>query len=150
MGIDEVSVQRKEGLKIIGYRVLCAGEDYKVEIPKASRSLFQQFPEEKIQIGVFIPGECPEEKDGYWIGMEVDDLSIVPEGMVALEVGPQTYAVHTYEGPNNQIRETHEKVHEWIASNGYERDMEAWHLELFHRWEDKENIKVELYETIKC
>lgn len=149
MEIDKVCVQKKEGLKIIGYRVLCAGEDYILEIPKASRSLSQQFPEEKIQIGVFIPGECSEDKNGYWIGVEVDNISSIPEGMVALEIESQAYAIHTYEGPNNQIRNTYEKVHEWIDSHGYERDMEAWHLEVFHRWKDKENIKVELYETIK-
>lgn len=149
MELDDVYIQKRKGLKIIGYRILCAGEDYIIEIPKASRRLAHQFPEEKIQIGVFIPGACSKDKDGYWIGIEVNEFSSIPEGLVALEIEPQTYAIHTYEGPNNQIRNTYEKMHGWLHSHGFERAMEAWHLEVFHRWKDKENLRVELYETLK-
>ncbi|RKN70061.1 GyrI-like domain-containing protein [Paenibacillus ginsengarvi] len=122
--------------KLIGIRVLCEGDQYVHEIPMAAEAVKMRLPEirNKVHpqqfIGAFVVAEYPEEQDGYWIGVEVENTQHIPAGMTSLEIPAQTYAVITHEGPNTGIRRTYEILHEWIAAQGHERILSAWHLEL--------------------
>jgi len=145
-------IVRLEGKKLIGLRVVCAGDQYVNEIPKSTALLKERRAEirgvlnpEQV-VGAYVVGDCSPEKDGYWICYEADQLESIPDGMTSLVVPPQTYAVITHEGPNTEIKHTYEELHRRIASTGYERDLCAWHLELSR---DGSPQTVELYDTLR-
>ncbi|MYL48154.1 AraC family transcriptional regulator [Halobacillus litoralis] len=142
-------VEEKEALTLIGYRVVCDGEDYIVEIPKTSEKLHKRFPEADVQVGAFIPGECKEENDGYWIGVPFAPNTTVPEDLDHLNIEKQTYAITTYKESNERIREAYASLHEWMDREGYSRDLEAWHVEVYHSWQDKDQLHMELWETVR-
>ncbi|TCZ79495.1 AraC family transcriptional regulator [Paenibacillus albiflavus] len=149
-------VELKE-MKLVGIRVVCPGDQYIDEIPKATFLLKERLNEinDVLQpvrlIGSFIVGDFSEEEDGYWVCVEVNDIRQVPECMVSLVVPKQKYAVIKHNGPNYEIRDTYEKLHNWIEENKYERLQRAWHLEISDVWGESETTKIEvdLYDTIK-
>lgn len=71
--------------------------------------------------------------------------------MVSVVVPKQRYAVIRHKGPNYEIRNTYEKLHNWIEENKLERLQRSWHLEISDEWGHKEKkiIEVDLYDTIK-
>ncbi|REJ10405.1 AraC family transcriptional regulator [Halobacillus trueperi] len=142
-------VEEKEAFTLIGYRVVCDGEDYTVEIPKAAEKLRRRFTDADVQVGAFIPGECKEEDDGYWIGVPMDQDTTIPDDMDHLKIEKQTYAMTTYKGSNERIREAYASLHEWMEREGYPRDLEAWHVEVYHSWQDKDQLHMELWETVR-
>ncbi|WGU96455.1 GyrI-like domain-containing protein [Paenibacillus dendritiformis] len=149
-------IELKE-MKLVGLRVVCPGDQYVNEIPKASFVLKERLNEingalNPVRlIGAFIVGDYSEEEDGYWVCVEVNDISLVPEGMVSVVVPKQRYAVIRHKGPNYEIRNTYEKLHHWIEENKLERLQRSWHLEISDEWGHKEKkiIEVDLYDTIK-
>ncbi|PPA70700.1 GyrI-like domain-containing protein [Jeotgalibacillus proteolyticus] len=148
-------VVKENELIIVGYRVLCEGDEYSLEIPKAAKSLKMNL--EKIsnavsppqQIGAFMVEENSPDEDGYWLGVRVSDSSFVPEGMETKTIPEQTYAVTLHKGSNLVIRETYEKLHRWIEDKGYIRLKNSWHLERYLNWGDPDDLEVELLETIQ-
>lgn len=144
-------------MRLVGIRVICHGDQYVNDIPKASFKLKERLNEINDVIspvrlvGAFIAGDFSEEEDGYWVCVEVDEIRQVPEGMVSLIVPKQKYAVIRHKGPNYEIRSTYEKLHHWIKENNLERSQRAWNLEISDEWGTKEinDIEVDLYDTIK-
>lgn len=137
--------------RLIGFRVVCEGDQYFHEIPKASVKLRERVNEiedavnpEQL-IGAYVVGDCTEEQDGYWIGVEVEreDWGKIPPGMVGLEVPAQRYAVIRHRGPNTGIPHTYETLHAWIAAQGYTRNLCAWHLEITAGPDE-----IDLYDTL--
>jgi predicted transcriptional regulator YdeE len=141
-------------LKLVGFRVLCKGEEYAKEIPKASRVLHSRLAEikkvtnPKKQIGAFIVDECTAEEDGYWICVEVENYGEIPKDMVTVTIPSQRYAVLKHRGANHSIKNTYELLYEWIEVNKYKRLKDKWHLEVYHSWEHTENVSIELFNTI--
>ncbi len=142
-------------LKLIGLRVLCPGEEFGKEIPKASLELDRRIGEIRlvknpsVQIGAFIVAAQSEEEDGYWVCVEVTDFVNVPEGMMALTIPPQRYGSHRHRGPNHEIFISYNVLHNRIGETEYERAKEKWHLEIFTSWKDSHNLDVELLDTLK-
>ncbi|WP_339149276.1 MULTISPECIES: GyrI-like domain-containing protein [unclassified Sutcliffiella] len=153
--ISEPKVKMFHELKLVGYRVLCAGEKYADEIPQASIKLSTRLQEIKnvknreIQYGVFIVDAKNEREEGYWLMVEVEHFEDIPEEMVTLVIPSQKYAAAKYEGPNKGIFEAYEELHNWSAEQGYKRLKEKWHVELLETWEDPNNLVVELLDTIE-
>jgi predicted transcriptional regulator YdeE len=149
-GVCNVKIVELNSKRLIGLRVLCEGDQYVYEIPKAAAVLKSRVSEidhvanPKVFIGVYVVGDCSNEEDGYWICVEVNQGCEAPEGMMSLEVPSQKYAVISHEGPNTEIRNTYDELHKWIASNGYERNLSSWHLEI----SNEENNYIELYDTV--
>lgn len=143
--------------KLVGIRVVCPGDQYANEIPKASVMLRYRLGEiqEVIHparlVGAFIVGDYSEEEDGYWVCVEVSEFKEIPEDMVSLVVPKQKYAVITHKGPNHQIRNSYEQLHRWIDDHQLERIHRAWHLEISDEWgqDGINDIEVDLYDTIK-
>ncbi|QTD40392.1 GyrI-like domain-containing protein [Sporosarcina sp. Te-1] len=150
---SEKEVREVGELKLVGYRILCEGDQYIVEIPKASLRLQEMVADipyvvnPSQQFGAFVVDSVPE-NDGYWICVEVKEFGDNPDDFVQLTIPPQRYAVVRYNGPNDKIREAYSDLHAWMEENQYTRRMDAWHVEKFHSWEDRENIDVELFDTI--
>jgi predicted transcriptional regulator YdeE len=151
---DKISIQQLEELKLVGFRVLCDGDQYINEISKASLSLQNRKMDIKHvispdrQIGAFIVDADSETEDGYWVCVQVDKYEDIPEDMVSLTVPPQKYAMITHEGPNHDIRNSYEKLHEWTIKNSYTRALNKWHIERFLDYKNKDQLKVQLFDTI--
>ncbi|MBT2642477.1 GyrI-like domain-containing protein [Bacillus sp. ISL-41] len=147
-------VKRLPEMKLVGFRVLCPGDQYIVEIPKASKVLSERTGEianvvnPGFQYGAFVVEHSSNEEDGYWVCVEVSEIEGIPEGMVGLSIPGQMYAVLRHKGANSEIRQAYTELHHWIEANGYRRLPEKWHLEAFTKWSDPANIDVELMDTV--
>ncbi len=158
--VSEVTLQNKfvielSELKLVGFRILCPGEQYVNEIPKATLQLSERISEISNvinpfqQIGAFVVEDETDKEDGYWICVEVNEYEDIPDDMITLTVPSQRYAVVRHKGPNNKIRNAYEDLHKWIEENNYLRLTNKWHLEKFNSWTDIEEVDVELFDTIK-
>lgn len=142
-------------LKLVGYRVLCPSDEYSVEIPKAAKRLADEIGKIKhlvnpsVQIGAFVVDANRDAEDGYWVCMEVEQYEDIPDGMVALTIPAQTYAVWNHQGANIEIIAAYEKLHNWMEENNYKRLTSTWHLEIFNKWNDPQNIDVMLLDTMQ-
>jgi predicted transcriptional regulator YdeE len=149
------TIKERNEMKLVGFRVLCPGDQYIEEIPKAALSLSERIHEIKqvvnplVQYGAFVVENQTAEEDGYWVGVEVTEYEDTPSDMVTLTVPPQKYAVSRHIGANYQIMDWYEELHKWIADNNYSRLKDKWHLEKFYSWKDPENLDVALFDTIK-
>ena len=142
------TIKELDEIKLVGFRVLCAGDEYIVEIPKASFLLNERISEIKQvvnpsqQYGAFVVENETANHDGYWVCVEVKEFEDIPSDMVTLTILPQWYAV------NKKIRNAYDELHKWIDDNNYTRLKDKWHLEKFYSWQDAENVDVELFDTI--
>ncbi|MBE4909842.1 GyrI-like domain-containing protein [Bacillus luteolus] len=149
------TIKQLNQLKLVGFRVLCAGDQYIVEIPKASKCLQESISEIKqvvnplIQYGAFVVEPETHEENGYWVCVEVQEYDEIPSNMVTLTIPSQRYAVTRHIGANYQIMDSYSQLHEWINENNYSRLKEKWHLEKFYSWTNTEKVEVELFDTIK-
>ena len=147
-------VKRFSEMKLVGIRVLCPGDQYIVEIPRASKRLSERIDEisnvmsPALQHGAFVVEHYSGEEDGYWVCVEVSEFEEIPTDMVALTIPAQMYAVLRYKGANGGIRQSYNELHQWIEVNGYQRLTNKWHLEVFREWSDPANIDVELRDTV--
>ena len=148
------TIKELDELKLVGFRVLCAGEEYIVEIPKVFSRLSERIHEIKQVVnplhlvGAFVVGDENTDKDGYWVCIEVKEYEDIPADMVTLTVPSQRYAVIRHKGENKTIRNSYEELHQWISDNNYLRLMDQWHIEKYYSWNDVHNVDVELFDTI--
>jgi predicted transcriptional regulator YdeE len=153
--LQNISVKEVRELKLVGFRVLCQGDQYKDEIPKAAKILENRTTEIKhllnkgIQFGAFFVDSKREEEDGYWVCVEVEKFEDIPKDMVTITIPGQRYATANFQGSNQQIFEAYDELHQWAEDNSYKRLKNTWHIEIFQSWEDSNNLKVELLDTIK-
>ncbi|WP_346988429.1 hypothetical protein WMZ06_24390 [Bacillus sp. SW7] len=69
--LQNVAVKELDEMKLVGFRVLCPGDQFIKEIPKTSMLLNKCINEIKhvmnpsIQVGAFVVNECSNEKEGY-------------------------------------------------------------------------------------
>jgi len=153
--MKKMIVKELDSLKLVGFRVLCAGDQYIVEIPKATSRLSECLSEIKNMVnpseryGAFVVENETEESDGYWVCVEVEEFEDIPSEMESLTIPPQTYAVTRHVGENHKIMLAYEELHKWIEENNYSRLKDKWHLEKYFSWEDTGNIDVELFDTIR-
>ncbi|MBT2691268.1 GyrI-like domain-containing protein [Bacillus sp. ISL-47] len=142
-------------MKLIGLRVLCPGDHYIKEIPKAITLLNERSGEIKHVlnphqlVGAFFVEERSQVEDGYWICVEVKEIEEVPSGMTSLEIPSQKYAVIRHNGSNHEIGNSYSKLHGWIEEKGYCRLKGTWHLEIHHKWNNLNDLDIELLDTIK-
>nr|WP_205831491.1 GyrI-like domain-containing protein [Bacillus sp. RO2] len=153
--MKEPVIKNLNELRLTGFRVLCAGKEYPVEIPKASKLLESRLFEIKnvknkdIQFGAFMVDIPSQEEDGYWVAVEVEEFEDTPEGMITLTVPAQRYVSAKYEGQATGIFNAYDELHSWAAEQGYKRLKNKWHVEIFESWEDPNNIVVNLLDTIE-
>lgn len=151
--LDKI-IKELDELKLVGFRVLCSGDQYIVEIPKASFRLSERISEIKQlvnplqQYGAFVVENETADKDGYWVCVEVKEYEDIPPDMVTLTVPSQLYAITRHKGENYKIMDSYDELHKWIDENNYTRLKDKWHLEKFYSWNDVENVDVELFDTI--
>lgn len=154
--IPNMTIKELGEIKLVGFRVMCPGDQYIVEIPKASQRLSERIGEIKqvvdplYQYGAFVVKNESDEEDGYWVGVEVNEYEDIPADMVTLTVPSQTYAVIRHKGDNAKIMDSYNELHKWIEEHEFVRQKNKWHLEKFHIWSDSANVDVELFDTIKA
>ncbi|WP_299741251.1 GyrI-like domain-containing protein [Rossellomorea sp. y25] len=149
-----IKVKEIGGLNLVGFRVVCPGDEYIIEIPKAAAKLKERVDEiqhlvnKQIQLGAFVAEDATVDLDGYWVGMEVEKIEVIPPGMVSLTIPPQTYVSTFYQGTNHGIRDAYRDMHEWAEINGYARRRDLWHVERFYRFDNSDQVEVELLDTV--
>ncbi|MGM7701824.1 GyrI-like domain-containing protein [Pseudalkalibacillus sp. Hm43] len=153
--INEKSVKELGQIKLVGFRVVCADNQYIEEIPKAANELAERINEIKNvmnvdqQIGAFVVEETTPEHEGYWVGVQVSEYQNIPENMTILTIPEQKYATLVHTGPNDLIRESYSHLHQWIEEQGYTRSNTGWNLEISPKQNDPQNLQVELMDSIK-
>jgi predicted transcriptional regulator YdeE len=149
------TIKELDELRLVGFRVLCSGDQYLVEIPKVSLRLSKRISEIKQvvnpieQFGAFIVENETADEDGYWVCVEVKEYKDIPTDMVTLTIPAQRYAVMRHKGSNNKIMDAYNDLHKWIEDNYYVRLKNKWHIERFYDWKDTEKVDVELLDTIE-
>jgi predicted transcriptional regulator YdeE len=152
---QDVYIEKLEEIHLIGIRVCCRAEEYLSEIPQAAKRLEERKHEishvtnPTQQMGAFVVEASSEEEEGYWVCVQVKKVGQIPNGMVSLTIPPQTYAVMKHNGPNTTILHTYDELHNWIEKSSWTRKLGAWHLERFHHFKNKEEIDVDLLDTIQ-
>ncbi|MFJ7826625.1 GyrI-like domain-containing protein [Psychrobacillus sp. NPDC096623] len=153
--LQNKSIKELEEIKLVGFRVLCPGDQYLIEIAKASLQLSERMNEIKhvvnplLQFGAFVVENGTDDEDGYRVCVEVKEYEDIPSDMVTLSVPPQRYAVSRYKGVNYKIMDAYNDLHLWIEENKYRRLKDKWHLEKYYSWKDTENVDVELLDTVE-
>ncbi|MGE8205713.1 GyrI-like domain-containing protein [Heyndrickxia sp. NPDC080065] len=153
--LQNKTIKELDELKLVGFRVLCSGDQYIFKIPEASLLLSERVNEIKHlvnplkQFGAFVVENESDDEDGYWVCVEVKEYEDIPIDMVTLTVPPQRYAVIRHQGPNYKIMDAYNDLHTWIEENKYLRLKNKWHIEKFYSWNDTENLDVELLDTIE-
>ncbi|GIP39413.1 hypothetical protein J31TS4_26930 [Paenibacillus sp. J31TS4] len=153
-----MQVVKKDEMRLVGLRVLCPGDEYAAEIPKACAALARRIGEipgavaPDTLIGVYQVDACTEEKDGYWVCVQVEGDAEPPAGMTALTVPAQRYAVAYHRGPADEIRATYAALHQEIAAAAFERILQSWHLEIYipsKQVQPPDYVEIDLYDTIR-
>ena len=153
--IQNKTIKELAELRLVGFRVLCSGDQYLVEIPKASLRLCERISEIKQvvnpieQFGAFVVENETANEDGYWVCVEVKEYEDIPPDMVILTIPPQKYAAMRHKGSNYKIMEAYNDLHKWIEDNNFVRLKNKWHIERFYDWKDIEKLDVELLDTIE-
>lgn len=151
----EVQIKESNELKLVGFRVMCEGDQFITEIPKASLRLNDRVDEIQhvinpdVQMGAFVVEPENAEADGYWVCVEVEEFEKIPADMVALTVPAQKYAVVRHRGINSKIMDLYDDLHKWIENENYKRLKNRWHIEKYYSWTDIENVDIELWDTIE-
>ncbi|WP_248924362.1 GyrI-like domain-containing protein [Paenibacillus hamazuiensis] len=147
----EMRIRDLEEMQLLGIRVICSdGEQYAAAIPKAAFQLRQRLGEisgivnERQMVGVYKPGETVAEEDGYWVGVRVERIDNIPEGMTALHIPAQTYAVKWHYGLRSGVSGTYSKLHGLMREAGLRPDPQAWHIEMQRNWGRREEGEIEL------
>ncbi|MGN1402415.1 MAG: GyrI-like domain-containing protein [Bacillus sp. (in: firmicutes)] len=152
---QNITIKELGELKLVGFRVLCSSDQYRVEIPKASLRLNERISEIKPivnpmeQLGAFMVENETADEDGYWVCVEVKEHKDIPPDMVTITIPAQRYAVINHKGPNYKIMDAYNDLHKWIEDNNYVRLKNKWHLERYYDCEDTEKLDVELLDTIE-
>ncbi|MFC0524914.1 GyrI-like domain-containing protein [Pontibacillus salicampi] len=151
------SIKHFGKVQLVGFRVLCDGEKYIEEIPKAASELKERTTEISNivhpvqQIGAFIVDTPTPDKDGYWIGVPVSKYDNIPSNMITLTIPSQKYASILHKGPNNQIQSSYAELHKWMECNEYPRSNHSWNIELYQENNDPahtSNVHVELCDSM--
>ena len=105
-----------------------------------------------IALGIcsMIEGEEPHIME-YVCSMKVDDVSDVPQGMVARKLSPQKYAVFTHKGELDKVGQTYDYIYQtWLPQSGCEL-IDAPDFELYDdRFApDKDESEFDIYISIK-
>lgn len=153
--IQDEKVITLQEMKLVGYRVWCAGEEYAEEIPKTSRLIGNRLKEIKkvrnkdLQYGAFIVDARMESEDGYWVAIEVEEFEDIPKDMVTLTIPAQKYARAIYRGSNKRIFDAYDQLHKWESEQGYQQSTDKWNVEIFQSWQNPDQLIVELYDAIQ-
>ncbi|WP_313799986.1 GyrI-like domain-containing protein [Cytobacillus sp.] len=146
----DVRMERKPSLKIIGMTlsVLLQVERKHKLITKLHDQFDKRIHEIKAKksptfvYGIFIdPPNYQYETDEFtWVaGVEVDNLSEVPENMAGYEFPENLYAITTYKGPKGEAGHIYDALYNWIEESEYSL-ADTYGLEIYSENEDEENM----------
>lgn len=104
------------------------------EIPHLWKEFVKRVDEipDQMRPGVFI-SPCHDRVTDFtcYIGVQVKSAEKIPDGMLALTIPSQRYAVFLHRGPMDTVPSTYQKARAWIQKLGYEKDYSTLSLEVF-------------------
>ncbi len=71
--------------------------------------------------GIETLGVIKRNEPGYLAGVQVESLSVVPEGMFSYIIPAGRYAGMTHKGPLSKIKETFDMIINWLSLMNYEQ-----------------------------
>lgn len=108
------------------------------EIPKLWEQFVKRIHEipHQVKPGSFVC-PCHDRVTDFtcYIAVEVSEAENVPDGMLALTVPTQRYAVFTHRGSIRNVPATYQRAWKWIEKMGYRKDHSTLGLEVYdHRY----------------
>jgi predicted transcriptional regulator YdeE len=147
----DIRIRELEKLLLVGIQVKCLQESqYMAAIPQAAHELKQRFAEIshtidfQTIIGAYKTGECIGDEDGDWVCVKVSQFDTIPDGMSALKVPAQKYAVNWYYGHRSETNKTYAKMHSLINDAALQLNTQAWNLEIAKKWGELQETEIEL------
>lgn len=124
--------------------------------PDAALQIQTQFVERRHEVinaknqeVLFSPYMCNGIFATYFACLEVEDLSIIPEGMIGFKLPSTTYA--KINCTTKSIGEAYPKLFHWMQENGYQQKIldHTCPMEIYYFEENVEEEQVELWIPIK-
>jgi predicted transcriptional regulator YdeE len=116
---------------------------------RSGEVLYQKNP------NIFIaPYHTRETELTYYVTVPVEEISMVPEGMVGFTIPEKSYVFCNHNGTAAEIEHTYRRIEAWMEEYGYEHDHQALSLEIYKSninqidFSDEE-IKFEIYVPVK-
>ncbi|WP_162463339.1 effector binding domain-containing protein [Paenibacillus psychroresistens] len=147
----EIRFSQLEELLLVGFRLKNPQELLNTNaIPHAAHELKRRFAEishtidSAPMIGAFKTGECSDDEAGYWVCVQITQLGTVPEGMLALRIPAQKYAVNWFFGHRSESKKRYAKMQRLINNAARQLKLQAWNLEIAKSWGELQEVEVEL------
>lgn len=118
-----MQVTEKEGFHVIGIEVVSDWKGLHQEMPIKWKLFKERVHEIKGRHNdkmMDMSLECDGERYKQLIGVEVDDTTDIPPGMVKRMIPAQTYIHHRHTGTLKDISQTFGQMYQWAKENGYE------------------------------
>lgn len=138
MNVEIVSQPRR---CIVGFKTEAPLRDLGRLVPEAWLKLVAELDRihRKVEAEVFygIFPESDQLHDGrsglytYWVGVEVEELEAVPQGMEAVTIPAQRYAMTTCRGPAEDIWRAYGRVREWLRAEGWTTNADSFGFERY-------------------
>jgi|GEM_PF-1161242 Uncharacterized protein conserved in bacteria len=150
----EIRMKDLEPLQLVGYRItLSEGIDRTAAIQETANRLRERVPEMTHAIDPFfmIGAYLPSQAD-YWVGLQVSKIESIPEGMEAVTLPAQRYAVKWHYGLRSDVQQTYARMNELLAQAGITADNQAWRVEMTRNWGSKseeEELEMDLYMAVE-
>jgi predicted transcriptional regulator YdeE len=152
----DIRVIAREEMKIVGISWNGAYSQMD-QIPFLFETMKQRFDEVLYQKNdnIFIaPFHRRETELTYYVTVPVEEINLVPEGMVGFTIPEKNYVFCTHKGTAAEIEHTYRRMEAWMEDYGYEQDHQALSLEVYNSNINKrdisnEIIKFEIYIPVK-
>jgi predicted transcriptional regulator YdeE len=146
----------REELKVVGFAWNGTYSQMN-EIVNQFARLKQRFNEVLYQKNhnIFIaPFHGRETELTYYITVPVEEITIVPEGMVGFTIPEKNYVFCIHNGTAAEIDLTYKRINDWMDEYGYEQDYQALSLEVYQTSSleshfSNDQIQFEIYVPVK-
>lgn len=152
----DIRVIEREEIKVVGIAWNGLYSQVK-QIPQLFTCLENRIDEVLYQKNdhLFIaPFHCRETELTYYVTVPVEEISLVPEGMVGFTIPEKHYIFCTHYGTASEIAHTYQRIKGWMEDYGYEQDHQALCLEVYNasikeNQNLQEKIHFEIYVPVK-
>ncbi|WP_164545505.1 GyrI-like domain-containing protein [Paenibacillus albus] len=150
----EIRMKELEPMHVVGYRLtLPEGVDRIAIIQETARRLRNRVTEINGALDPFfmIGAYLPSQRD-YWVGVQVNQIDRIPDGMEVVTLPSQRYAVKWHYGLRSDVQQTYERMNELLEQAGIPLNHQAWQVEMTRNWGSKaeeDELEMDLYLAIE-
>lgn len=90
----------------------------------------------------------------YYVTTPVEKIEFVPEGMIGFTIPEKSYVFGIHNGSSADVKNTYERIFNWMEEYGYEQDHHALCMEIYYTdipfyHTNHEPLQFEIYLPIK-